>query len=58
MSIAMSIMSLNQVCFGQLGRIQIAFARDCFSFCTTHGKTPKGRLIHKGSDQSSLEASS
>ena len=58
MSIEMSIMSLNQDCLGQLGTIKIAFAPDCFSFCTTRGKTSKGGLIHKGSDQSSLQASS
>ena len=58
MSIEMSIMSSNQDCFGQLGTIKIAFAPDCFSFCTTRGKTSKGGLIHKGSDQSSLQASS
>ena len=58
MSIEMSIMSLNQVCFGQLGTIKIAFAPDCFSFCTTRGRRSRGGMIHKGSDQSSFQASS
>ena len=50
MLIEMSIMSLNQVCFGQLGTSKIAFAPDCFSFCTTRRKTSKGGLIQSGSD--------
>ena len=47
MSIEMSIMSLNQDCFGQLGTIKIAFAPDCFSFCTTRGKMSNGRIDPK-----------
>ena len=58
MSIEMSIVSLNKVCFGQLGTIKIAFAPDCFSFCTARGKTSKGGLIQRGSDESPLQASS
>ena len=53
-----SVMSFNQDRFGQSGTIKIAFAPHCFSLCTTREKPSKGGLIHRGSDQSSPQASS
>ena len=38
--------------------VTFSYSPDCLSFCTTRGKTSKGGLIHNGSDQSSLQASS